>query len=212
MPSGTATLDSYWDLPDPVAATLVNIKGQRRREYLRDVLTGELPEPNSDWTEIVRLPALPSRFRRVAASWHSTWVGGEKLPDYLPGEVEIARIVACNDRLDVISIRARRESRGTLRRRDHWVYRMVDEHGGVFQVTPASSVQPLTREALQSLVDSASTDSCPADGRPFLDRLRGNMHPDEGEAFYLVESLQFPCLGDYFADQARNWAARRRRG
>ena len=202
----------YWDLPDPVATTLVNIKGQRRREWLYDILTGASPEPEGDWREVVRLPALPSRFRRHAISWHATWLGGEELPDYLSGEVEIARIIIQNYVLDVISIRARRETRGTIKRRSHWVYRMVDEHGTEFWLTPAGSVEPLSEAGLRGLIDSAASRAFPADSRPFLDRVRGEMDADEGETFTQVESLQYPELGQYFAEQARAWADRKRLG
>ena len=38
------------------------------------------------------------------------------------------------------------------------------------------------------------------------------MDPDEGETFAQVESLQYPELGQYFAEQARVWAERKRLG
>jgi hypothetical protein len=202
----------YWDLPDPVSAALVNIKGQRRREWLYDILTGAKPEPEGDWREAIRFPSLSSGFRRRAVCWHPTWLGGEELPDYLPGEVEIARIIIHNHVLDVISIRARRETRGTMKRRAHWVYRMVDEHGMEFWLTPAGSVEPLSEAGLRGLIDCAASRAFPADGRPFLDRLRADMDPDEGETFAQVESLQYPELGQYFAEQARVWAERKRLG
>ena len=126
--------------------------------------------------------------------------------------MEIARIIIHNHVLDVISIRARRETRGTMKRRAHWVYRMVDEHGMEFWLTPAGSVEPLSEAGLRGLIDCAASRAFPADGRPFLDRVRGDMDPDEGETFAQVESLQYPELGQYFAEQAREWAERKRLG
>jgi hypothetical protein len=196
----------YWDLADPVAAALVNIKGQRRREWLRAILVGEQPAPAPEWDEVIRLPSLPRKYRRWASTWDGSWVGGEELPDYLPGEIEIARIILNNRVCDVISIRARREMRGTMRQRSHWIYRMVDEYEVEYDLVPNTSAAPLTLASLIALVDSASASFYPGNGRPFCDRLRGSQAPEAGEVYVLVESLHYPELGDHFAKQARDWA------
>jgi hypothetical protein len=205
----SSAITDYWDMTDAVAAALVNIKGQRRREWLRAILVGEQPAAAPEWDEVIRLPALPRKYRRWTSTWDGSWVGGEELPDYLPGEIEIARIILNNRVCDVISIRARREVRGTMRQRGHWIYRMVDEYELEYDIIPRSSAVPLTLASLIALVDSACAPFCPRDGRPFCDRLRGDSGPEEGEVLLQVESLHYPELGDHFAAQAREWAERR---
>ena len=199
----------YWDMPDPIVATLVNIKGQRRRETVYQMLTAGQPDYGEYWNEALRQPSLCLVDRRRMAAMHGTWIGGEDLPDYLQGELEIARLVLATVTLDVISIRARREYRGTFRPRATWRYRMMDEYGGEYAITPGSSVEPLTQAALIALIDGATSRHYPADGRPLGDRLRRDMDPDEGEAFVQAESLFYPGLGEHVADQARAWAGRR---
>ena len=202
--------DDYWDTPDPIVATIVNIKGQRRRETVYQMLTTGKPDYGEYWNEAMRQPALCLLDRRRMAAMHGTWIGGEDLPDYLPGELEIARLIIATVTLDVISIRARREYRGTFRPRAQWRYRMVDEYGEAYSITPDVSIEPLTYSAVVALIDGATSRYFPAAGRPLGDRLRGTMDPDEGEAFVQAESLFYPDLGDYVAEQARAWAGRRR--
>ena len=86
----------------------------------------------------------------------------------------------------------------------------MDEYGQSYTITPDASAEPLTQAALIALIDGAASHHYPADGRPFCDRLRKDRDADEGEAFVQVESLFYPDLGDYFAEQARSWAERRR--
>ncbi len=200
----------YWDHPDPIVASLVHVKGQRRREMLREhLLTGE-PVLAPEWVEALGQCSLSRSDARLLAGKHPTWIGGEDLPDFLRGEVEIARIVLRSVTLDVLSIRARREMRGTLVPRPIWRYRMVDEYNSTFAVTPVASVETLTEETLIGLIAGAAAAQFPADGRSFPDRLRGDLDPDVGEAFVLVESLFYPGLSEAFARKAQAWAAARR--
>ena len=72
---------SYWDLADPIAAILQNVKGQRRREILRHhLISGEAVYPD-DWEEALLSPSLPARHFRILTGMHESWLGGERLPE-----------------------------------------------------------------------------------------------------------------------------------
>ncbi len=58
---------------------------------------------------------------------HPSFMGGEYLPGYLPGEVEIARICLRSTTSDVISLRARPNEAGIA-------YRIADEYEGNFSL------------------------------------------------------------------------------
>lgn len=66
-----------------------DIKGaERRRYYQRALDSGEVDEDGA----LQLLHALTENQRRAQGSLHPAFMGGEYLPDHLPGEVEIARI------------------------------------------------------------------------------------------------------------------------
>ena len=64
-------------------------------------------------------------------------MGGEYLPHYLVGEVEIARICLQSTTRDVVSLRARPSPEGIC-------YRVIDEYEGQFTLPIATSLLPLT--------------------------------------------------------------------
>jgi hypothetical protein len=122
-------------------------------------------------------PAEPARADHLGlAAMRPSWMAGEYLPDYLPGEVEIARVVLESVTQDVVSIRARR--RGSERR---IVYRVVDEFASEFDFSPRSSRQPLCHDELARLIET----------------LRNTTNPVEGLG-YTVESRIYLTLGEHF--------------
>ena len=137
-------------------------------------------------------------------------MGGEYLPCYLPGEVEIARVVLASTTQDVISIRARRRRGG---RRIY--YRVIDEYPEYWRYTwrPRSSARPLTLGALFGLIDGAGHEDLNGDGRSLPDALRdGNDCGDDLEplvGFVTVASEFYPDLAAYYREQAEAWLARR---
>ena len=72
--------------------------------------------------------------------------GGDFLPEFMPGEVEIARLALESTTWDVISIRARPSSRGIL-------YRVVDEYESTIPFHPKSSRRPLSFGRLIQAID-----------------------------------------------------------
>jgi hypothetical protein len=119
-----------------------DIKGaERRRYYQRALDSGELDEDGA----LQLLHALTEDQRRAQGSIHPAFMGGEYLPDHLPGEVEIARITIASTTQDVTCVYARQ-----VGKRIH--YRVVDEYEGMTLEGPSErkSALPLT---LQQLTD-----------------------------------------------------------
>jgi hypothetical protein len=82
------------------------------------------------------------------------FMGGEYLPDYRPGEVEIARIELKSTTGDVISIRARKSGSGIS-------YRVVDEYDTEFRQARETSARPLTLGELIEFLDNSTADGLP---------------------------------------------------
>jgi hypothetical protein len=119
-----------------------DIKGaERRRFYQRALDSGEFDEVAA----LQLLHALTEDQRRAQGSIHPAFMGGEYLPDHLPGELEIARITIASTTQDVTCVYARQ-----VGKRIH--YRVVDEYEGMTLEGPSErkSVFPLT---LQQLTD-----------------------------------------------------------
>ena len=80
---------SYWDDSDPLTAILKNIKGENRRQMLIDYWNaGHLEKLNATLLQ----DELDAEERCSLGRIHPSFMGGEYLPSYLLGEVEIARI------------------------------------------------------------------------------------------------------------------------
>ncbi len=208
----------YSSPADPLSAILVNIKGARRREMIRDIVTGEARRQAVELTGSEALGAAlaevdpdllvesldhPGELGRV----HPTFLGGEFLPDYLPGEVEIARITKQTTTMDVVSIRARRA-------RKRYRYRVVDEYEADFVFSPKSSGQPLTLREVIELVFSVTYDG--GDPGPtgeegeILGSLDWIVDDDEdAERFLTVTSDFYPALEAVVEQRVRTWLRKR---
>ncbi|HKU59919.1 MAG TPA: hypothetical protein VJQ44_01785 [Gemmatimonadales bacterium] len=215
MPTPGIDLDfrpaSYWDLDNPVAAILAGIKGQNRREMARDFVLGLAPAELGEIDASLLGHGLDQRTRTRLGALHPDWMGGEYLPDCLPGEVEIARIVLASVTRDVLSVRARR-------RRARYLYRMVDEYEEPGRpkwiCRPASSKRPLTLGRLIGLIESATNPDFELQEGTLPDRFREEQYLDQPEMaadFVTVESEIYPGLAEYFERQAQGWLERRRR-
>ena len=97
---------------------LSRVKGTWRREVLTiAVAEDHLNEADPFFTQI----SLDNEERRARAAVHPTFMGGEYLPDFEEGEIEVARIDLRSVTADAISIRLRRLPIG-------FAYRVVDEY------------------------------------------------------------------------------------
>jgi hypothetical protein len=135
---------SYWNDSDPLQAILRNIKGENRRQMVIDYWNAGLLE-NLDQTLLQ--DELGEDERRGLGRIHPSFMGGEYLPPYLPGEVEIARICLQSTTSDVISLRARPIPTGIA-------YRIEDEYEGKFTLPITRSTKPLSlRELIRQFED-----------------------------------------------------------
>ena len=205
---------SYWEHLDPVSAILSNIKGQNRRQMIAAVITGRAPAHVGEIPSGFLEARLDDSTRAELGATHPSWLGGEYLPDYLPGEVEIARIVLDSVTQDVISFRARRRRHGR-----RILYRVVEEYCdnemGPWICRPASSTQPLTLGRMIQLIDGArSADFAEQEGSlPNLLRgIQEGCEPEELGEFVAVESDFYPQLSGYYRKQARYWLEQHRNG
>ena len=198
----------YWRPSDPVSLIIANVKGEERRRMILDVLEQrhELTPAGADLPEELLQDTLTYDDRVAWGRLHPTFMGGEYLPDYGRGEIEIARIVLASTTTDVTSVRARR----TRDLRIH--YRVVDEYEATFVHHPLSSKAPLDFAQLISLLDSIR-DATDAPGHEVITWCRdGNYASDPGDPaayahFVTVESAFYPQLEAYYRWRNERWLA-----
>lgn len=162
----------YADFDDPVALALNGIKGQMRREMVRDMLSAEGDKREAH--DVVLGPIdedvlgerAPEDFvHDLTLALGPSWMGGEYRPDLGP-EVEIARIVLASTTMDVFSVRARLVDGA-------YHYSMVDEYSTDFSLTPSASDQPLTLGELVGVLDTADGQDLERQGRSFVETCSG---------------------------------------
>ena len=204
---------SYWVHADPVSAILSGIKGQNRREMARDFVTGQAPDWLGDIDPRLLEASIDDETRDLLGAGHPSWMGGEYLPDYFPGEVEIARIVLASVTQDVISFRARRRRDGR-----RILYRVVDEYHEpgrpAWACRPASSARPFTVDQIVALIDGAAHPDFDLGHGPLTDLFRDSQEGGDLEdiaGFVSVESDFYPGLSEYFERRAEEWLERKRR-
>lgn len=196
--------DRYWDTPEAVFA---NIKGSWRRKAIREAVeTGEIDEV----PEHILDDSLDDNVRRFAGQIHPSMMGGEYLPDYLPGEVEIARVELMSTTGDVFSIRARPVGRMIG-------YRVVDDYmddpdRSPFCVKYRRSRTPLTMRQLAALINSSyAWKDYKGLGLAFgpLELNYGASCDDETlRNFVSVQSEFYPELWRYFDHRIACWFSR----
>lgn len=207
----------YWSPADALSAILTNVKGQLRRELIRDVVSGEAADKvreagGDEQTQAFMSevqPALlandledPGSLGRI----HPHFLGGEFLPEYFPGEVEIARIVLQSTTMDVISVRARPSEDGRIG------YRVVDEYETEFETGTDSSAAPLSMAELIALIDGVhwgeeEPEVGLTDSYRELNLRDSDMSPEDLVGFVTVTSEFYPELERYYEEQAEEWCA-----
>lgn len=189
--------ESYWDTDGLITGLWANIKGDARRAVVKALVSsGNLDQLNlEDLAD-----SLSDEQRRAAGALHPSLMGGEYLPDYLPGEVEIARISMDSITRDVIAIRAMPVGRRIY-------YRAVDEYQRDIRLERTWSLKPLTLRGLIRLVDRANYASeCRGLVIGFLD-FSADCH---GEAepyrdFLTIDSELYPELGGWYDERVEEW-------
>jgi hypothetical protein len=189
---------SYWH---PSAATLAvalkNVKGTVRRRMIREAWEkGEYEVMPADLKEA----AVSEPLRQALGRMHPQYMGGEYLPDYEPGEVEIARIELQSTTGDVISIRAKTE--------EGIHYRIVDEYGSEFDFSPVQSHLPLSVREIVKLIDGARQEGYDYRGLGLCYILANYEYggcPEELKHFSRVESDFYPQLSTHYRHVVREW-------
>ena len=134
---------SYWADTNPLSAILRNVKGEARRRAIREFWSSRQCE---DLDPRVFQEELYGESREGLGRIHPSFMGGEYLPGYQPGEVEVARIAMESVTADVISVRARPAGQGIA-------YRVLDEYDSAFDLPFARSLRPLSLGRLIRLLD-----------------------------------------------------------
>lgn len=197
----------YWDPEDPRALILGNIAGEMRRRFIEQEIKGK-PAMLLCSDDEAREDHLSVERRIAQGCFHPSGFGGEFLPEYLPGELEIARIVLESVTMDVVSIRARRTD-GMIHFRAVWEY---DELGEIL-LDPTTSEEALTFWEMIHLVDSVHYFSGENHEKSFIDAVReGNVNGgaslESMRYFVAVKSFFYPQLEAFFDLRAQEWYER----
>jgi hypothetical protein len=168
---------------------LSRVKGTQRRESLTAAIE---QDRLSDLKPFFTQTSLSAEDRRARAAIHPSFMGGEYLPDFEEGELEMARLSLRSVTADVISIRLRRTE-------DGFVYRIVDEYmdqdpnGLLDEPTTIVVDQPLTMKDFGAFVVQVSRMDHWCDPE-------SHETEEEAQDFVVATSEFYPEFGDYIAE------------
>ena len=195
---GSFRPDFYWEDNNPLSAILRNVKSTKRRQMITDYWNaGRLEElfPGN-------LADDPSpEAQRFLERIHPSFMGGAYLPEFLPTEVEIARVELRSTTSDVISIRARHEPGNQLIH-----YRIVDEYGTAFNLSPTTSNGPLSHDELVALLDGVDEEQGGGLALCYNEmNFEGTGDPESLRHFTTVSSLFYPELHSHYEAVFDQW-------
>jgi hypothetical protein len=186
------------DAGGPLQAILKNVQGARRRRIIHDFFAaGRLDE----LTDAILLDVLSDEQRAWLEAVHPSFMGGEYLPPYRAGEVEIARIELQSTTADVISVRAQPAN-------IRIVYSIFDEYESEFTVSPASSVRPLTLAELIGMIDHAGFNESLGLDFTIMNYQGGTRTAERLDAlktFTRVESTFYPQITLHYRRLVQSW-------
>jgi hypothetical protein len=200
----TFTPRSYWG-PQSLATHFGGrIKGEARRRVALNDLEAGFTDPSMIQHSLTITEA------RASGGVHPQLMGGEYLPDLLPDEVEIARIILRSTTLDVVSIRALKVEQGIT-------YRIVDEYCGDegeevvpigvepksrYKVSPKKSGKPLSMKQLIGLINKNQLVDGPREDNFGGGEIRA---ADEIFDFCTMYSAFYPDLKSWYDDANQEW-------
>ena len=191
---------SYWAETDPLSAILRNVTGENRRQLITNYwASGRIEELNITLLQDEVDTSTRTRLGRI----HPSFMGGEHLPSYLPGELEIARINLKSTTSDVISLRARPSTYGIS-------YRVVDEYSADFTLPIPHSSEPLTLAELIRQFDEGSLNDNGFDNKDGLSLGYNWLNVDEDNyeslrRFTSISSRIYRQLHDHFENVYDDW-------
>ncbi len=168
---------------------LSRVKGTQRRESLTAAIE---QERLNDLNPFITQTSLSAEDRRARAAIHPSFMGGEYLPDFAEGEIEVARLSLKSVTADVISVRLRRTE-------DGFVYRIVDEYmdeypnGLLDEPTTIVVDQPLTMKDFGAFVVQVSKMDHWCDPE-------SHETEEEAQDFVVATSEFYPEFGAYIAE------------
>lgn len=187
--------ETYWGFDEHNAHIGATVKGELRRNVAMELANDGILDP------MISVESLSDEQRQTAGSVHPWFMGGEYLPDLLPGEVEIARVTLESVTMDVISIRARRTKHRIK-------YRIVDEYCDDpmlnYQLIQKTSLKPLTMRQLVRLIDNAQEHGLDGEARHW------NYINSDGDAeglydFATITSEFYPELQPWYEEANEEW-------
>jgi len=194
------TPPSYWADVDSLAAVLRNVKGENRRQMIRGCwAAGKLEELDPALLQ----DELDEDSREKLGRIHPSFMGGEYLPGYLPGEVEIARICLESTTADVISLRACPAAGGIA-------YRVVDEYEETFLLPIPDSPGPLTLAEIIRQLDEGDAEKDRFPGGLALGSNNGSAASGDFEGlrhFTHISSSFYPQLEEHYEHVFEDWVA-----
>jgi hypothetical protein len=202
--------ESFWAIASsPLEAALRNVKGQNRREMIRENLLADNLDAIPDY---LLNESLDDEARVSRGQIHPMFMGGEYLPDYGDCEVEIARIELKSTTYDVISLRACPFG-------SRIKYSLVDEYETEYRLPRQTSSQPFSLLELIRFLDSVEqpdlsdqrwsrfgfvlsfNESCLGCGAD-LEDLRD---------FTRLDSDYYPALATHYFQELEQWYADQRK-
>lgn len=196
---------SYFGSLDTKTRILNRVSGTVRRSSVEQAMEDGSPlaVPADELDPLLDEQRL-RRWGRV----HPSMMGGEYLPEIVPGEIEIARIELQSVTADVISIRALEGAGGID-------YSVVDEHESEYNVAIPHSPHPLSmRQVVQQINRSYAEGDhwCERLGVPLgviAMNLEYEADPDTMLSFVTVRSDFYPQLENYFDRLCTRYVLRR---
>ena len=126
-------------------------------------------------------------------------MGGEYLPDYLPTEVEVARIDLQSIMRDAISIRACRDPKGSR-------YRVVDEYETPFVLARETSRRAFTLKELIGFIDRSRQPELSRGLATCYNKLNADFDGRESlQHFTQLSSDFYPQLGEHYGHVFEEW-------
>jgi hypothetical protein len=152
----------------------------------------------AEFDEDVMAASLESSHREAVGAVHPWFMGGEYLPGFFKGEIEIARIILASTTMDITSIRAQKIESG-------FEFRIVDEYETEFDFAPKKAGQALSMKELIGIINE-----CELVTGPWEMNLEGGLIPDKIYNFATVTSVFYPELEAFFLKANESWLEKKK--